>query len=60
MMQKEYGNEFPSCTNFFKCYGTFHNDRESVDDDPRAGHLGMSQTSEHIAKVRAALMNNIQ
>ncbi len=43
--------------NIFEWYGKFRNGRESVDDDPRMGNPLTNRIPEHIAKVRAALVD---
>ncbi len=58
MLQKAYSNESLSRTNVFKWYGKIRNGRESMDDDPRVGHLQTSETPEHVEKVRTPLVDD--
>ncbi len=60
MRQKVYGNECLSPTNIFEWYGMFRNDRKSVDDNLRAERPRTSWTPEHIAKVHAALGDDLR
>ena len=52
MLQEVYGDDAMSRSHVFQWHRRFHEGREDVDDDPRAGRPATSKTEEIIQQVR--------
>ncbi|XP_054708838.1 protein GVQW3-like [Uloborus diversus] len=58
LMKTVYGSEVLSRNNVFKWYARFRDGRDSLEDDPRLGHLVTVRNDENIEKVAEILRND--